>query len=226
MPAERISSLQNPRIKQLVKLRDRRPRDEAGVFLVEGYREIRRALEKKVALNEVYYAPEWFLGDNEPALLAQAAAAGAALSNYRRTPLQRSPTANGRTGCSPWRRNGERRWRILRRRSAEPFPSSWSSNRSRNPAIWARSCAGPTRPAASGHRVRPGDGPVQPECRPGLDRRAVFRSVRRRGEGGRPGLAAGEENPGDRDNAGGAAPAQRRRSDGPSPSSWAASNTA
>jgi TrmH family RNA methyltransferase len=43
--AERISSLQNPRIKQLVKLRDRRPRDDAGVFLVEGYREIRRALE-------------------------------------------------------------------------------------------------------------------------------------------------------------------------------------
>ena len=50
MPAEKISSLQNPRIKQLVKLRDRRPRDEAGVFLVEGYREIRRALEKHVAL--------------------------------------------------------------------------------------------------------------------------------------------------------------------------------
>ena len=38
MAVELISSLQNPRIKQLVKLRDRRPRDEAGVFLVEGYR--------------------------------------------------------------------------------------------------------------------------------------------------------------------------------------------
>ena len=79
MPAEKISSLQNPRIKQLVKLRDRRPRDEAGVFLIEGYREIRRALEKQVALNELYYAPEWFLGENEPVLLAQAEAAGAAL---------------------------------------------------------------------------------------------------------------------------------------------------
>jgi TrmH family RNA methyltransferase len=76
---EKISSLQNPRIKQLVKLRDRRPRDEAGVFLVEGYREIRRALEKKVALREVYFAPECFLGENEPALLAQAEAAGAQL---------------------------------------------------------------------------------------------------------------------------------------------------
>lgn len=80
MPApEKINSLQNPRVKQLVKLRDRRPRDEAGVFLIEGYREIRRALEKQVALQEVYFSPEWFLGENEPALLANAEAAGARL---------------------------------------------------------------------------------------------------------------------------------------------------
>jgi TrmH family RNA methyltransferase len=76
---EKISSLQNPRVKQLVKLRDRRPRDEAGVFLVEGYREIRRALEKNVKLEELYFSPDWFLGENEPALLAQAEAAGAKL---------------------------------------------------------------------------------------------------------------------------------------------------
>ena len=74
---EKISSLQNPRIKQLVKLRDRRPRDEAGVFLVEGYREIRRALEKNVKLQEIYFSPEWFLGENEPALIEQAQASGA-----------------------------------------------------------------------------------------------------------------------------------------------------
>jgi TrmH family RNA methyltransferase len=79
MPVEKISSLQNPRVKQLVKLRERRDRDEAGVFLVEGYREVRRALEKKVALQELYYAPEWFLGENEPALLRDAEAAGAQL---------------------------------------------------------------------------------------------------------------------------------------------------
>ena len=77
MVPEKITSLQNPRIKQLVKLRDRRPRDEAGVFLVEGYREIRRALEKQVALTEIYFSPEWFLGENEPALIEQARMAGA-----------------------------------------------------------------------------------------------------------------------------------------------------
>ncbi len=77
MLPEKITSLQNPRVKQLVKLRDRRPRDEAGVFLVEGFREIRRALEKDVTLQEIYFSPEWFLGENEPALIEQARAAGA-----------------------------------------------------------------------------------------------------------------------------------------------------
>jgi len=76
---EKITSLQNPRVKQLVKLRDRRPRDEAGVFLVEGYRQIRRALEKNVELREVYFSRDWFLGENEDALLAQAEAASAEL---------------------------------------------------------------------------------------------------------------------------------------------------
>jgi len=84
LPSEKITSLQNPRVKQLVKLRDRRPRDEAGVFLIEGYREIRRALEKRVPLAEVYFSPDWFLGENEPAVLEQAHRAGAKLFDLTR----------------------------------------------------------------------------------------------------------------------------------------------
>ena len=84
MPVEIITSLQNPRLKRLVRLRDRRSRDEEGAFLIEGYREVRRALEKKVALTEVYYAPDWFLGENERPLLAEAQAAGAALVEVSR----------------------------------------------------------------------------------------------------------------------------------------------
>jgi len=79
VPKERISSLQNPRVKQLVRLRERRERDDAGLFLIEGYREVRRALEKTVRLQELYFCPAWFLGENEPAVIAQAAAAGAQL---------------------------------------------------------------------------------------------------------------------------------------------------
>ena len=79
MLPEKITSLQNPRVKQLVKLRERRGRDEAGLFLIEGYREVRRALEKDLPLGELYYSPEWFLGENEPALIEQAQRAGAHL---------------------------------------------------------------------------------------------------------------------------------------------------
>jgi TrmH family RNA methyltransferase len=79
VPIEKITSLQNPRVKQLVRLRDRRPRDEDGVFLVEGYRQIRRALEKQIVLNELYFSPDWFLGENETALIESARAAGAQL---------------------------------------------------------------------------------------------------------------------------------------------------
>ena len=45
--------------------------------MVEGYRQIRRALEKSVTITELYVSPEWYLGENEPALIAQAEAAGA-----------------------------------------------------------------------------------------------------------------------------------------------------
>ena len=76
---EKITSLQNPRVKQLVRLRERRERDEVGLFLVEGYREVRRALEKGVRLSELYFSPDWFLGENEPALIEQARQAGAQL---------------------------------------------------------------------------------------------------------------------------------------------------
>ena len=74
---EKITSLQNPRLKQLVKLRDRRPRDEAGLFLIEGYRELRRALAAGVKPRELYCSPGWFLGENEPALIDGAQQTGA-----------------------------------------------------------------------------------------------------------------------------------------------------
>lgn len=74
-----ITSLQNPRVKNLVKLRDRGPRDEQKVFLVEGFRAISRALEKRVPLRELYFCRDWFLGENEDALLTEARSRGSEL---------------------------------------------------------------------------------------------------------------------------------------------------
>jgi len=130
-PVEKISSLQNPRIKELVRLRDRRPRDETGVFLVEGYREIRRALEKNVALRELYYAPEWFSG-NEPALIEQAHAAGAQLFELSKDAFAKvayRERPDGLLGVAPqWRRSLDDLTSPLRRFC------SWS-RRSRSRAI-------------------------------------------------------------------------------------------
>lgn len=71
-----ITSASNPRIKALVRLRNRRERDRSGRFLIEGYRELSRALGAGIVLDELYVAPGLFLGHNEAALVAQAAATG------------------------------------------------------------------------------------------------------------------------------------------------------
>ncbi len=64
-----ITSLQNPRVKQAVKLRQKRERDQTKTFLIEGYRELSRAIQAKVPVLTLFYSPDHFLGTNETALL-------------------------------------------------------------------------------------------------------------------------------------------------------------
>jgi TrmH family RNA methyltransferase len=71
-----ITSLQNPRIKQTVRLRDRRDRDEAGLFLIEGRREVARALDNGWQLHTLFFCNELFTGMAEAETLARAGAAG------------------------------------------------------------------------------------------------------------------------------------------------------
>ncbi len=75
----RIDSPRNDRVKELVRLRRRNARDEAGLILVEGYREVRRALDHGVRPSALYYAPPLFQGTNEPGLIARCREAGADL---------------------------------------------------------------------------------------------------------------------------------------------------
>jgi RNA methyltransferase, TrmH family len=55
-----ITSTTNPKVKRLVRLAERRDRDEEGVFLVEGTRAIERFLATGRPLLELYVAPDWF----------------------------------------------------------------------------------------------------------------------------------------------------------------------
>lgn len=71
-----ITSLQNPRIKDLVRLRDRHGRDRDQKVLIEGYRELLRALNAGYPVQELYVCPALFQGVNEPALIERFRQAG------------------------------------------------------------------------------------------------------------------------------------------------------
>ena len=75
-----IASMQNAGVKRVVRLRRRRARDRERAFLIEGYRELLRAVEAGLPLEAVYHCPEFYLGSNEPALLERAGHACGALS--------------------------------------------------------------------------------------------------------------------------------------------------
>lgn len=72
-----ITSTQNPKIKQIAKLKERREREETGLFLIEGYRELKRAADAGVTLTALFTCPSLFLGENEQALIDQIRGAGA-----------------------------------------------------------------------------------------------------------------------------------------------------
>ncbi|MDR0994527.1 MAG: RNA methyltransferase [Verrucomicrobiota bacterium] len=68
-----ITSLQNPAIKEVVKMRQRSHRDEAGLLIVEGYREVKRALDNEIPIRTMFYCPALYQGKNEPTLVARSA---------------------------------------------------------------------------------------------------------------------------------------------------------
>ncbi len=71
-----ITSLQNPRVKQVVRLRDRRHREREGLMVVEGVDELALALEGGARPQAVFVCPARAAAA-QPALLARSQAAGA-----------------------------------------------------------------------------------------------------------------------------------------------------
>ena len=55
-----IESLQNPKVKAALKLNNRRERNQTGLFVIKGYRELRRAVEGGVQIRSVFICPELF----------------------------------------------------------------------------------------------------------------------------------------------------------------------
>lgn len=64
-----LSSLQNPRVKESIALRERSRRNSTGLFLIEGYRELLRAMDGGQQIDTLYICPALFLGSNETVLI-------------------------------------------------------------------------------------------------------------------------------------------------------------
>jgi len=87
---ETITSLANDRIKRLVRLRNRRERDRTGLFLIEGFRELRRAVAVGVVIDEIYTCPELFLGHNETELVTKCRDRGAEAFEVSDAPFRKA----------------------------------------------------------------------------------------------------------------------------------------
>lgn len=66
-----LTSTQNPRVKALIQLWDKRERDKTNKFIIEGFREISRALSAQHSFDSLFFCPELFLGENENGLIDQ-----------------------------------------------------------------------------------------------------------------------------------------------------------
>jgi TrmH family RNA methyltransferase len=73
---ETISSVQNTRVKNLVRLREGSHRRRQGKFLIEGFREIKRALATGWPMETLFFCEELFKEDESFQLLEEAEDAG------------------------------------------------------------------------------------------------------------------------------------------------------
>ena len=74
-----ITSAQNPKLKNAIHLKEKRERDKTGLFLIEGFRENQRAVKQGIIIEEFFFCPKMFLGENEDSLLEEARKQGAQL---------------------------------------------------------------------------------------------------------------------------------------------------
>ena len=66
-----ITSTSNPRVKQVIKLRKRSYRDDAGLMIIEGCTELQRALDNDFTFTELFFCPELFKENREENIFSQ-----------------------------------------------------------------------------------------------------------------------------------------------------------
>jgi TrmH family RNA methyltransferase len=85
MPSPALASPSNPRIKSVARLRDRRERESTGLTLVDGARELRRALDAGIEVVEVFVCEPLLAGEDARAALDLLAAARVPITSTTET---------------------------------------------------------------------------------------------------------------------------------------------
>ena len=102
MTVPELTSTANPRVKAVVRLRDRRERDATGLAVVDGVREIRRAMDAGVEVVEAFATESLASSEDARALLARLAASGHAATEVAEPVLRadrvRRPDRRDRRG--------------------------------------------------------------------------------------------------------------------------------
>ncbi|MBO1754857.1 RNA methyltransferase [Allobranchiibius sp. CTAmp26] len=94
-----ITSPSNPRLKDVVALRKRRRRDDLGLTLIEGYDELRLALDAGVAPRQLLYCPELASAGTEVAqLVREADERGAQIARLNRVAFEKIAYREGADG--------------------------------------------------------------------------------------------------------------------------------
>lgn len=119
-----ITSLANPRVKEAARLRDRRGREQQGRFLIDGARELDRALDARIELIDVFTCPELCKSDDARRVLERLGpAADARFSPDSRPAADARPTAARPTPA---------RSQPAQPRQSPPPPA----HASRGPTVW------------------------------------------------------------------------------------------
>lgn len=67
-----MTSLKNPRVRNVIELRERKNRDAAGLTIVEGWREVSCAWEAKAEFTGLFVCPDFFSGQTEENFIKEA----------------------------------------------------------------------------------------------------------------------------------------------------------
>lgn len=139
-PEPRITSTKNPRVRAAVDLRERRARDEAGLTIVDGARELARALAGGARVVEVFVDEDRLTGEGADAV-DHARAAGASVVPVGGPVIDRLAYGDRSEGLVATVAIPE----LGLGGCACPPMRSWSCWKPwRSPATWARCSAAPT----------------------------------------------------------------------------------